>query len=259
MTIAAGILCEDGMVLCADTEETISEGRKAQASKLRMWQIAYPLDSDCDDRRDIRITIGLAGAGHSDWITAFIQGIDREVVADVPDDFNIEIFEKRITEYTERFFSKYIRAYAENPDHRPQVYMLILAQFPKTCAIYRVHENLVLKAEDENFFWAVGVGAPMFQNLMGLLLGECKAYRPQWTMEELIPVVVYIMDKVKSEVPGCGGNSHIMKIGKDWEQEDVPMRRIKELEIQHTDIEKQMYRRFAETLMKKVLRNYEMK
>ncbi|HLW81145.1 MAG TPA: hypothetical protein VKS20_03795 [Candidatus Acidoferrales bacterium] len=249
MTIAAGILCQDGMVLCADTEETITEGRKAQASKLRMWQIAYPLDSNCDAHRDIRITIGLAGAGHSDWIAAFIQGIDHHVVEDVPDDFNVEIFEKRLKEYTEQFFLKYIRAYAENPDHRPQAYMLVLAQFPKVRAIYRVHENLVLKTEDENFFLAVGAGAPVFQNLMRLLLGDCPAYRLPWTMDEMVPLVTYVMDKVKSEVPGCGGNSHIMKIGKDWEHEDIPIRRIKELEIQQTDIEREMYRKFAEKLM----------
>ena len=178
VTIAAGILCEDGMVLCADTEETISEGRKAQASKLRMWHIAYPLDSECgEEQRDIRITVGLAGAGHSDWITAFIQGMDNDVLAEVPDNFDLPMFEKRITEYTEVFFSKYIRAYAENPDHRPQVYMLILVQFPKMRAIYRVHENLVLRAWEESFFWAVGAGAPAFQNLMRLLLGDRPAYR----------------------------------------------------------------------------------
>lgn len=249
MTIAAGVLCKDGMVLCADTEETIAEGRKAQASKLRVWEAAYPKDDDCNSPMDIRISIGLAGAGHSDWIAAFIQGIDYALI-DVPDDFNIAKFERCITDYTEQFFLKYIRAYAENPDHRPQVQMLILAMFPDARAIYRIQENVVLRTVDENFFWAVGAGAPVFENLMKLLLGKCHAHSIHWAMKEIIPVIAYIMDKVKSEVPGCGGNSHIVKIGKGWNHQDVPMREIREMEMRHVGIESEMYGMFAERLVK---------
>jgi 20S proteasome alpha/beta subunit len=247
VTIAAGILCTDGMVLCADTEHTITEDRKAQASKMRVWQMVYPLD---DDETDIRLTIGFAGAGYADWVAAFIQGIDSDVLDDVPDGFDIEMFETLLKKYAEAFFDKYIRAYAENPSHRPQAHMVILTQFSdKRRDIFRVHENLVLRTE-ENSFVAVGAGAPVFQTLAKSLLGEIPAYKTVWTMKEAASIAVYIMDRVKSEVPGCGGNSHIVMIGRDGEQHEIPTKTIKELEIHHAEVEAEMYGKLALEIVK---------
>jgi hypothetical protein len=249
VTIAAGILCTDGMVLCTDTEHSISEDRKARASKMRFWEIVYPIDSNFET--DTRLGIGLAGAGHSDWIAAFIQGMDRDVLLDVPEGFDIEMFEGLLRKYNDTFFEKYIRAYAENPAHRPQVYMLVLTQFSdKRRTIFHVHENVVLRAEEQNFM-AVGAGAPVFQSLGKALLGDFPAHKEVWNMREAASVAVYIMDKVKSEVPGCGGNSHIVMIGRDREKHEISTKRIKELEIHHEDIEAEIYREFAAKLMKK--------
>src|ERR1700722_547744 len=87
VTIAAGILCTDGMVVCADTEHSISDDRKSQGSKLRVWQSVYRKDDD--DESDTRMSIAFAGAGHSDWISAYIQGIDDDELTDVPNDFDL--------------------------------------------------------------------------------------------------------------------------------------------------------------------------
>ncbi len=253
MTIAAGVLCTDGMVLCADTEHTITEDRKMQASKTKVWTMVYPSDDEDDIERDkdIRLTIGFTGAGYADWVEAFIQGVDRDILMDVPDGFDIEILEKQLEKYTYGFFEKYIKSYAENPANRPQAYMLILAQFAdKHRAIFRVHENLTLKAEEQTVM-AVGAGAPVFQSLAKLLLGEVP-YHPTWKMKEAASIVTYIMEKVKSEVAGCGGNSHIVMIGMDGEQIEIPTRRIRELEIHHAEVEAKTYKRLADELVKKL-------
>jgi hypothetical protein len=248
VTIAAGILCTDGMVLCTDTEHTITEDRKTQWTKMRYWDMFYRMD----DGKETRLGFAIAGAGHGPWITAFIQGIDRHVLADVPDGFDIEMFERLLEKYNQAFFKKYLRAYAVDPGHRPQAQMLILTQFSdKRRAIFHVHENVVLKAE-ESHFMAVGVGAPVFQSLAKSLLGDFPAYKEVWKMREAASIAVYIMDKVKSEVPGCGGNSHLVMIGKDTEQHQIPTKRIKDLEIHHAGIEAETYRSFAEKLVKKL-------
>lgn len=250
MTIAAGVLCTDGMILCADTEHTITEDRKSQASKVRAWQTVYPHE---DHETDTRLTIAFAGAGHADWIAAFIQGMDRDYLMDVPDGFDLQIFEEMLETYNQNFFRDYIRAYAENPNHRPQTHILVLTQFSDgRRAIFHTHENIVLKAEERSFM-AVGAGAPVFEGLANVLLGDVSVYKPIWTMKQAASISVYIMDKVKSEVPGCGGNSHILMIPKDGgDQEEIPTRKIKELEIHHAAVEAKLYGKLSESLVKKL-------
>jgi hypothetical protein len=237
------------MILCADTEHTITEDRKSQASKVRVWQTIYPLD---DEEKDTRLTIAFAGAGHGDWIAAFIQGIDRDYLMNVPDGFDLPMFEGILEQYNQEFFQTYIRAYAENPNHRPQTHVLVLTQFSDgRRAIFHAHENIVLKAEMQGFM-AVGAGAPVFEGLAKLLLGDFNVYKPKWTMKEAASISIYIMEKVKSEVPGCGGNSHFRLIGRDGEQKEVPTSVVKELEIHHASIEATIYRELAARLLEKL-------
>jgi 20S proteasome alpha/beta subunit len=259
VTIAAGILCSDGLVLCADTEHTISEDRKAQSSKTRAWHVGYRFGCECgcsgsEPPRDVRVSVGLSGAGHSDWIEAFMQGVDQDILAEVPNQFDIDVFEQQLRDFNQNFFSTYIRSYAENPQHRPQAYMLVLVQFcfdDTRRAIFHAHENVVLKAE-ERCFMAVGAGAPVFQGFAELLYGDLPACKQRWTMKEAAAMAVYIMDKVKSEVPGCGGNTQIMMIGANSEQDTVPTKRIKELEAYHLALEKELYGALRDRLIKKL-------
>jgi len=260
VTIAAGILCSDGLVLCADTEHTVSEDRKAQSSKTRAWHIGYRFGCDCiggsgeGPLRDVRVTVGLSGAGHLDWIEAFMQGVDQDILADVPDRFDIDVFEKQLRDFNQKFFSNYIRSYAENPQHRPQAYMLVLVQFcfdDTRRAIFHAHENVLLKAE-ERCFMAVGAGAPVFQGFAELLYGDRPACKQMRTMREVAAIAVYIMDKVKSEVSGCGGHTQIMMIGADGQQHTVPTKRIKELETYHLALETELYGALRNKLVKKL-------
>jgi 20S proteasome alpha/beta subunit len=259
VTTAAGILCSDGLVLCADTEHTISDDRKAQSSKTRSWHMGYRFGcgyDGCkiDPPRDVRVSVGLSGAGHSDWIEAFMQGVDQDILADVPDQFDIDVFEKQLRDFNQEFFSTYIRSYAENPQHRPQAYMLVLVQFcfdDTRRAIFHAHENVVLKAE-ERCFMAVGAGAPVFQGFAEMLYGDRPSRKQVWTMKEAAAIAVYIMDKVKSEVPGCGGNTQIMMIGADSDQDTIPTKRIKELEIYQSALEVQLYGALRDGLVKKL-------
>lgn len=87
VTIAAGILCQDGIVLCADTEESITDDRKGTTSKLSLVLYTSRKGEEAETFHKIQDSsrnqpwvsrsdwsIGIAGAGHADWITAFVQG-----------------------------------------------------------------------------------------------------------------------------------------------------------------------------------------
>ena len=60
------------------------------------------------------------------------------------------------------------------------------------------------------------------------------------------------MKRVKSEVAGCGGNSHIVLIGRKGTIETLSTRRIMELEIHHKDVETEVYDNFAKELLKEL-------
>jgi len=251
VTIAAGILCKDGVVLCADTEHTISEDRKSQGSKLTLGGWHYPFEDYREHRdRDVSLTIGFGGAGHLPWITGFIQGMNKEVLEEVPDEFDQKVLEESFEKYSRAYFEKYIKAYADNPNHRPQVDMLVLATFSRsrstTHAIYNIHDNLFLKTDEESFM-AVGVGAPVFQSLANVLFGSRQGM--WWNRRQAASIAVYIMAKVKSEVPGCGGNTQIIMVGKySWDH--VPTDKVRELESHHLNAEGKMYSGMTKQLIK---------
>jgi hypothetical protein len=91
---------------------------------------------------------------------------------------------------------------------------------------------------------AVGTGGPTFQHLARNLL------KGDYSMREAASIAVYILKKVKSEVPGCGGNSHIVLIGKNGSIEPLTTRRVNELELYQAGIESKFYGSLASELIK---------
>jgi len=249
VTIAAGILCQDGMVICADTEETITEERKGPQGKIRIVQhYAMPV---AGGEQKFDWTIGIAGAGHSDWVAVFNDGLSREVM----DKFNPRRnpthaeLQQLLEAYAQQFFERYIRNYAENPEHRPQVQIVLLMQHHGGVLfrdMFRINDNLVL---GDNFrgYVAIGTGSPVFHHLADSLL-----LNASYSARQTASIAAYIMDRVKSEVRGCGGNTHIVIIEGDCSYKSIPTTRVKELEIYHAGVEFKMNEALAKELIKEL-------
>lgn len=125
--------------------------------------------------------------------------------------------------------------------------MLVLVQFGThelLREIFRVNDNVVL--EMESMCVAVGKGAPVFQSLAD------RFFRSSYTMAQTASIAVYIMDRVKSEVRGVGGNTHIVMIGPDGTQRMIPTRRIREMEVHHMDAELRLDDSFVAELIKEL-------
>jgi 20S proteasome alpha/beta subunit len=263
VTIAAGLLCQDGFVICADTEETITNERKYKTDKITLVQeygsqsinarYTFPAVASVTPQVDSNEqkhhwSIAVTGSGHSDWVQAYTQGMSRDVFSKISEKPTCAAFESLLKDYTQYFFDKYLKNYAENPDQRPQVCMLIALMFSHVGGgreIYRINDNLVIKGEWHTHV-SVGAGAPMFQHLADdLIKGSLR-------MKQSASIAAYIMNRVKADVPGCGGNTHMVMLGNDGNVETIPTRRIKELEIHHADIELRLYENFAAKLMKEL-------
>lgn len=261
MTIAASIMCHDGMILCADTEETISDERKGHAPKIEIfhhydkmnlgqeYDMGGPIHDSAKDGpwmgRGSDALIGVSGAGHAEWIAAFIQGMYDAVIKKVQGQkFNWQVFQGALSAYAEGFFEHYIKSYAEDPNHRPQAHMLVITQTKQRLAraTFKVHENVVLDPRGDCV--AVGTGGPLFQYLAGNLL------RADLRMRKAASIAAYILKRVKNEVRGCGGNSHIVLLGSNGTIETLSTHRVLQLEMQQTELEAKWYAKFARELWK---------
>lgn len=259
VTIAAGLLCDDGVVICADTEETITEERKYKTDKITVAQeyvsenmvlryIFPAVQSVVPQVREKKLqwSIAITGAGHSDWVQAYIQGMTRDVFPKISEKPTCGAFESLLKDHTQCFFDKYLKGYAENSEQRPQACMIIALSFGgMEGAMYRTNANVVIRGEWHPHI-SVGIGAPLFQHLADDLI------KSSYSMKQNAAIATYIMNRVKTDVPSCGGNTHIVMIGQDGTVETIPTRRIKELEILHTDAELRLYENFAAELIKEL-------
>lgn len=169
----------------------------------------------------------------------------------------VDMFDKKLDllklkqsldKYTEEFFHKYIKSYAEDPLHRPQAQILIAVQ-PRASlerTMFRVNDNVLLDDVLDPCL-AVGKGAPMFASLAGRLL-----HGQFLDMKQAAAIAIYILRRVKLEVPGCGGNSHVLLMGSDGSTQVLTTRRITELELYHGTIEPTFYENLAAEIVKEV-------
>ena len=114
MTIAIGFRANDGVLLCADTQQSITGGVKTYDGKVNTHLFS--------DGKKYRIAFGVAGAGDLDYITT----ASAKLMDDFPECKNSKevklILEGRWLE----FFNKHIAPWAYFPrDDRPYVELLI--------------------------------------------------------------------------------------------------------------------------------------
>lgn len=261
VTVAASVFCDDGVVLCADTEETITDEKKGNRSKIRIVQkyrsngthirTTFPVTGGSGNPLLLppEWTVGVVGAGYSDWILAFLQGMEESFFQKIDKDITGVDLKKLLEGFAQEFFTKYIRSYAEDPSLRPQANMLVSVEShgkpPSIREIYRINDNLVLEMGWESYV-AVGRGAPAFLHLAENLLVK------PYNIRQAASIAVYIMDRVKSEVSGCGGNSHIVMIGTNGKIETITTRRVREIELHHLDAALRIDEIFAEELVKEL-------
>ncbi|HEV3483538.1 MAG TPA: hypothetical protein VGR97_14565 [Candidatus Acidoferrales bacterium] len=260
MTVAAAIPCKDGLILCADTEETITDEQKRTASKIQV--VVHMSESNKFIQATSKVTdtfsdapwawrgdwvVGIAGAGHSDWIEAFIEGMSESVLNKTfGKRLRLQRLHQLINQYAEEFFVRYIKNYSDDPARRPQANMLIAAQSRTRNEIFRINDNVMLRDEWGSGCVAVGKGAPTFQHLAKHLIDSFA------TMKQLCSTAVYILSRVKSEVPGCGGKSHVVMIGRNGYLQSLSAKRVMQLELHHAELESKMYKSFAQELLKEI-------
>jgi 20S proteasome alpha/beta subunit len=185
MTIAIGLLGNHGVVLAADTQETITGYTKENVGKVPI--------SIFDN-----LTAVFAGAGDSDYIESAMEKA-REKLGDCKDLKEVkEYLEERLVGY----FDGYLANWAMFPQNeRPTVEMLIgIAMKDGDCGLFHFRGTSFYSVDRK----AIGTGIILANDLLSEYCLDIQ------DLSQLTSLAVFCMKKVKDRVDGCGGGTDIV-------------------------------------------------
>jgi 20S proteasome alpha/beta subunit len=188
MTIAAGILCSDGIIICADTEHT-GDVSKFQASKI------IPLDEHAV----------LTGSGTTDYIQMTADKLRDEFKAARPASPSearqiVERVVKGIhAEHIFNFFD------ASDPN-RPFIDLIVGVRCSSgDLALIKTNNSVARLGTNFEF---TGSGFPIFEYWCRYF------YCDRLTMAGMATLALFILKEVKKVHPYCGGTSQVFHLPK---------------------------------------------
>lgn len=190
MTIAIGFQCNDGIVLCADSQQTRSGYIKTYAGK-----VSLHIYKD--------LMLAAAGAGDTDYIeTATLQAL-----GDFPDCASLDEVRETIEQRLLAFFDQHLARWAPF-EAQPSVELLIAVAGKKI-------PHALFHYSGTSFYGtsakAIGSGVLLADEMIGrYCFGNYGIY-------DLTNLAVYILSKVKRGVDGCGGFTDLLALRKGYD------------------------------------------
>ncbi len=185
MTIALGILANDGVIIAADTQETVGYSKLNQG-KVAAFGHRRP---DGHWRQCL-----FSGAGPAVYIDACRDQFMKAFASEQSNaDANIAtIFDISVRDFHEQR----IVPLARLPDDRPYVQLILAVQDHQTVEIWRAEQNVIVSGTP---FSAVGIGSDLALSILG------RMYRlPMLDVPNTILLAAYVMAQVKASKDGCG-------------------------------------------------------
>lgn len=189
VTIVAGFKCSDGVVLCADTQET-AEPSKRHVPKLRIEPNRNFLGGDSAEE----LMVAFAGAGEG----PFIDKIVSRAWDDAQVSTNIEEIARDIEESIKKTYQEYGQIYQTG--YCPQVTILYGIKMHGESRLYRADGPIV---NTKDSYDCGGIGMYLANFLAS------RMYRNNLTLQQATILAAYILFQTKEHVEGCGGQSHI--------------------------------------------------
>jgi 20S proteasome alpha/beta subunit len=192
MTIAAGVICSDGIILCADSEQSLGE-HKFQHDKIFTFE-------DC---------LIVTGAGATGFIRMAFDKLCDEYKGARPVNASDarDIVEKVVRNlYAEHIF----KFYQPSDPQRPVIEMVVATRCGEgKLALVKTSETAAYLSDS---YEVPGIGQPMFEYWASYL------YRPNLTMNVMSYLVFFMLREAKKNQQGCGGFSLVKKLCVDPKQ-----------------------------------------
>jgi 20S proteasome alpha/beta subunit len=189
VTIVAGFKCKEGVVLCADTQETI-EPLKRHVPKLRIQPNKDFYGGDLADE----LMVAFAGAGDG----PFIDKLTSRAWEDAQVGTNIEEVSNDIEKSIKNTYKEYGQIYQTG--YCPQVSLLYGIKMHGKSLLFRADGPVV---NEKDTYDCAGTGLYLSNFLCS------RMYRNNLTLEQATILAAYVLFQAKEHVDGCGGQSHV--------------------------------------------------
>jgi 20S proteasome alpha/beta subunit len=190
VTIIAGFKCDGGVVLCADTQETLSI-TKRNVEKLR---VEPKYKSFSQHIAGIDLTVAFCGAGHGPFIDMLTSELGKAARACTTHDEAAEAMKARVEEVHARYREIY------QDGSFPEVEILYAIRTAGQSSLYLAAGPVVIEKQT---FECSGVGAHLANYIAS------RMYHTSMTLPQCVTLAAYILLQAKNHVEGCGGESHI--------------------------------------------------
>jgi len=214
VTIIAGFNCSDGVVVCADTQETTNNLSKKSIPKLRYEQGPYP-NFETQQYEKADLAAAFCGAGDNG---PFIDKlIDRawEAVRDASDlHMACNAAEVAIKEMYKEFGLIYQQGEC------PQVELIYGIKMEQQSRLFLASGPVV---NEKNGYASSGIGYYIADFIASRMYGA------HLTTRQCVILAAYILFHAKEHVEGCGGDSQIAVLRNDESSGLVEWRLVKEI------------------------------
>lgn len=207
VTIAAGFKCTDGIVLCADTQETVGDFKKRNRAKITVKPHTTPaLPMKMPQRKSEpklreapqarpELIAGFAGAGDSAFLEKLIDTVWKGISVPASFEDRCLALESSVIGFYEKFWPIYPESM------KPEANLIVGLWSPTEIELFKVLGPLVLKVENYASIGCGGMEADSFAE---------RFYGKKLSIKSASSVGIYILKAVKEQVPYCGGDSHLL-------------------------------------------------
>jgi hypothetical protein len=213
MTIAVGFQCDEGIVLCADTEET--------AGDIKQWRRKVVLTGDPEGKH----IVAFAGAGWTDYVLAAIE----KAIDGLGGCNGIEKIAHHLEEKLVGFFDGHLANWASFPAaDRPSVDLLIgVSVKDGPCGLFYYSGTSFYSTREK----AIGIGTILVNNL----ITEHKAGNEG--LDDLCRLGVFVLSRAKKQVAYCGGDTNMILLRGSGDYAFVDLAEIRRMESEIKAIE----------------------
>lgn len=198
MTIAVGFYRGDGIVLAADTQETVLGFKKHQPKIEIRPHVVYP-------GKQFAV---FAGAGDGPLIDSLIEKLWNAMRGKPDIDQMVEAAEDELIKTFQRLVPSY------HAEYMPEVQMLVgLWSPPGDLELIAIDGPILTRHIISK---SIGCGKVLSTYIENRLLPNKSG------LDFAIPIAVYIVDQAKAHVDGVGGETHVVTMMHDGKLKTIP-------------------------------------
>jgi len=199
MTIAIGLLAQDGVILAADTEESIPDYLKRHQGKIMTTEVSITTDSIGTVIDYSKGVMAISGAGDADYLDSISQDM-CSVFMRSPKKHLLET-KTELQEELKNFYRDHVIPFATLPsEERPDLALIMTMVRSSERAVWTTRKNRIKRCFG---FGAVGIGAFYALTILTRLYRELDINTAKI-------LAAYTMFHVKEHVPGCGKETQIV-------------------------------------------------